>query len=156
LVARLTSAETSQHLPPMPSFRQISTTSPNNAKKSTPTKEEDTATIKNDKELSTGPEISSKTEEAEAFEEPTKEELNAAPGLPESGKVAPSSGEKLGVKMPTQEAEDAADQIIVCLLLICVKGYADDSHLSPTTSRPRSKNRSTRTRARRMTSRQRS
>jgi hypothetical protein len=102
----------------MPSFRQISTTSPNKAKKSTPAKEEDTATIKNDKELSTGPEISSKTEEAEAFEEPTKEELNAAPGLPESGKVAPSSGEKLGVKMPTQEAEDAADQIIVGLLFV--------------------------------------
>jgi hypothetical protein len=99
----------------MPSFRQISTTSPTSAKKSTPAKEGDTATIKTDKELSTGPEISSKTEEAEAFEEPTKEELNAAPGLPESGKVAPSSGEKLSIKMPTQEGEDAADQIIVCL-----------------------------------------
>jgi len=102
----------------MPSFRQISTTSPSNAKNSTPAKEEDTATIKNDKELSTGPEISSKTEEAEAFEEPTKEELNAAPGLPESGRVAPSSGEKLSVKMPTQENDDAADQIIVCPLFL--------------------------------------
>ena len=122
MVARLSSAETSQHLPPMPSFRQISTTSPNKAKNSTPAKEEDTATIKNDKELSTGPEISSKTEEAEAFEEPTKEELNAAPGLPESGRAAPSSGEKLSIKMPTQEGEDAGDQIIVCpLFLSCLQ-----------------------------------
>lgn len=116
MVARLSSAETSQHLGPVPSFRQLSTTSPTNAKKSTPSKEEDTATTQNDKELSTGPEISSKTEEAEAFEEPTQQELNVAPGLPASGKVAPSTGEKLSVKMPTQEGEDAADQIIVCPL----------------------------------------
>jgi hypothetical protein len=112
LVARLSSAETSQHLPPVPSFRQLSTSSPL-AKKSTPAKEEDTATIKNDKEMTTGPEISSKTEEAEAFEKPTKEQLNVAPGLPASGKVAPSSGEKLSMKMPTQEAEGSAEQVIV-------------------------------------------
>ena len=120
MVARLSSAETSQHLPPMPSssFRQLSTTSPL-GKKSTPAKEEDTATTQNDKELSTGPEISSKTEEAEAFEEPTKVELNTTPGLPASGKVAPSSGEKLSMKMPSQEGEGSVEQVIVCSSTTC-------------------------------------
>ena len=121
LVARLSSAETSQHLPPMPSLRTISTTSPASAKKSdsnakaTPGKEEDTATMNTTKEMTTGPEISSKSVEAEAFEKPTKEQLNVAPGLPESGKVAPSSGERLSVKMPGQEAESETDQVIVRL-----------------------------------------
>jgi hypothetical protein len=141
----------------MPSFRQLSTTSPN-AKKSTPAKEEDTATMNDTKEMTTGPEISSKTEEAEAFEEPTKEELNVAPGLPESGKIAPSSGEKLAMKMPGQEAEDVVDQIIVChhLPYINQKKGTDDSPSSPTTSVPRSKNKLIRKMERRMTFRQKS
>jgi hypothetical protein len=65
------------------------------------------------KEMTTGPEISSKTAEAESFEEPTKEELNVAPGLPESGKVAPSSGEKLSIKMPSSGEESQVEQVIV-------------------------------------------
>jgi len=63
--------------------------------------------------MTTGPEISSKTAEAESFEEPTKEELNVAPGLPESGKVAPSSGEKLSIKMPSSGEESQVEQVIV-------------------------------------------
>jgi hypothetical protein len=69
--------------------------------------------------MTTGPEISSKTAEAEAFDEPTKEQLNVAPGLPESGKAAPSSGEKLSVKMPKQaEAEGQNDQVIASLFRV--------------------------------------
>lgn len=63
--------------------------------------------------MTTGPEISSKTAEAEAFEEPTKEQLNASPGLPESGKVESSSAEKLSVKMPGPPSEEPTVQTIV-------------------------------------------
>lgn len=76
--------------------------------------EDATATInKGEKEITTGPEISSKRDEADAFEKPTKEQITAAPGLPESGKVEPSSGERLSVKMPGPPVEEAKEQVIV-------------------------------------------
>ena len=65
------------------------------------------------KEMTTGPEISSKAAEAEAFEEPTKEQTAAAPGLPDSGKVEPSSGERLSMKLPGPPAQESTEQTIV-------------------------------------------
>jgi hypothetical protein len=130
LIARLTSAETSQHLPPSPSvptsYRKISTTSAAGAaaggsgKKAIPSNSDDTATKNDTKEMTTGPEISSKTAEAESFEEPTKEQLNVAPGLPASGKAAPSSGERLSVKMPQSQEENQTEQVIVSFFLFCI------------------------------------
>lgn len=69
--------------------------------------------MNDEKELTTGPEISSKAGEAEAFEEPTKEQTAAAPGLPDSGKLEPSSGERLSMKLPGPHVEQATEQTIV-------------------------------------------
>lgn len=118
LIARLASADTSQLLPPMP--KRALSTSPSTAaaasKKgpTTPSKPEDTATSHTEKEMTTGPEISSKRAEAEPLEKPTKEQVTVAPGLPESGKVESSSGDQLSMKMPNPTADGPSkEQVIV-------------------------------------------
>lgn len=81
---------------------------------STPAKPEDTATSSTDKEMTTGPEISSKRTEADPLEKPTAEQLTVAPGLPESGKVESSSGDELSVKMPSFASDGPSkEQVIV-------------------------------------------
>lgn len=106
----------------MPRSRNISTTTPLKAatksRSTTPQKQDDTASMNDEEVMTTGPEISSKRVEAEAFEEPTKEQLNAAPGLPESGKVEPSSAGKLSVKLPGPHAEETSEQVIVSFIYL--------------------------------------
>jgi hypothetical protein len=126
LVARLSSAEASSLLPPVPPLprstpsaisspptsRNLSTTSarqlPPKSKASKPAP----AGNSSDTVTSTGPQVSSQRTEAPKVAPVTPEEVTVAPGLPAT-KDAGKGVEGLDVKLPSPPAESEIDQIIV-------------------------------------------
>ncbi|KAL7423082.1 hypothetical protein Q5752_002381 [Cryptotrichosporon argae] len=115
LVSRISSAEASAFLPPVPPVPSALLQTRPRALSTTPRalagKQADAAAPV----ASTGPQISSQRTEA-AKPEPIKpEDLSVAPGLPASKDAGKGVGEKLDVKLPSPKAEEEADQEIPTL-----------------------------------------
>lgn len=141
LVARLTSADISGHLPPvppmpsstapalrnaksLPALRQLSTSSAASASKSTktpsPTKPQgaDQAPVADPVDqpvvTSTGPAVVSQKTEAAKPEPVEPEMVTVAPGLPET-KASEGDRKSLDVQMPGPRTDSAPEQVIVSL-----------------------------------------
>ena len=131
LIDRLSSADTSALLPPVPPMpalttrsapaspiksRGISTTTarsfPPKEQRPTPTPKAH-ETVSHSHVTSTGPAVESQRTEAVKASPVTKAEVTTAPGLPETRNVEKTSGARLEMQMPRPEAETEIEQIIV-------------------------------------------
>ena len=136
LITRLSSADASAHLPPVPPLPARPSGQSKTAKASS-TRAISSSKFRSadlpksgDTVTSTGPEVASQRDEAPKKEDIEPEEVTTAPGLPETATVSAADarkGEELTPKIPDMErSEKKIEQVIVSFRRGCLDDFSSN------------------------------